>query len=190
MTPIIWAALLLVLALAFVTLEVFVPSGGVLGFLAGCSLIASLAVVFTGVGLLAASIYLALIAMVVPMLIVALIKWWPYTPIGRRVLNLPPGQEHEITGAVDYSNWKQLVGRVGIAQTTMLPSGMVLIDGRKFDAASDGTVIERGDPVQVIATEGNHIIVTKALSPQPTTETASTDRRTTTEPLLEDPFDL
>jgi membrane-bound ClpP family serine protease len=54
---------------------------------------------------------------------------------------------------------EDLVGRIGIAQTNLLPSGMVLIDGRKLDAVSTGMPIDAGAPVIVIKTHAGKIQV-------------------------------
>jgi hypothetical protein len=41
----------------------------------------------------------------------------------------------------------------------MLLSGAISIDGRSYDAVSETTAINRGDPIQVMALEGNRILV-------------------------------
>ena len=48
MDALLWSILLLLLGLALIALEVFVPSGGVLGVLAALALIASIVVAFSG----------------------------------------------------------------------------------------------------------------------------------------------
>ncbi len=52
-----------------------------------------------------------------------------------------------------------LNGRIGTAKTKMLPSGMVTIDGRAYDAVSNGFAIEPGDPIQVIEIRANRVVV-------------------------------
>ena len=41
----------------------------------------------------------------------------------------------------------------------MLPSGIILVNDKKYDALSDGFAIEAGQPIKVSAIKGNHIIV-------------------------------
>ena len=186
MEPTIWAFLLLVLALAFMFMELFIPSGGLLGFLAAGSLVASVAIVFVQVGVMAAVWYLAALTIVIPFTIIGLIHWWPHTPVGRRVLNLPPGRAREIAGVADYQSWQAFLGKRGIAKSMMLPSGVVEIDHQVLDATSEGGAIDRGDLVEVVKTEGRHLIVRKLeIVSQPTEDTelpASSDS------LIEDPF--
>jgi hypothetical protein len=41
----------------------------------------------------------------------------------------------------------------------MLPSGIVMINGKKFDALSDGLPIDEGATIKVVAIKGNRIVV-------------------------------
>ena len=49
---------------------------------------------------------------------------------------------------------KELIGKKGIAHTVLRPSGKVLIDDQVYDAFTRGDYVQKGDPVEVIATEG------------------------------------
>jgi membrane-bound ClpP family serine protease len=186
MTPTIWAAVLFAVALSCLILEVFVPSGGVLGFLAASSLLGSVVFVYQGLGLDAAAYYLAGLAVLIPALIVAAIRWWPYTPIGRRILNLPPGGDDEISGTMTYEHSRALLGQKGIAKTILVPSGAVVIHGRVHDAISDGTVIEQGEAVEVVEIQGNNIVVRKIESVPGLGRNAGSG--TAARALIEDPF--
>ena len=80
-----WAAILLVVGLILAMLEIFVPSGGVLGFLSVTSLIAALVMAFrhspwSGLG------FLGLAVFAVPAGLVFALQLWPKTPMGRRIL--------------------------------------------------------------------------------------------------------
>ena len=57
---------------------------------------------------------------------------------------------------------RQLVGRVGTAKSKMLPSGSISIDGRLFDAVSQGQAIDTGQAVVVVEVRGNRVIVRPA----------------------------
>jgi membrane-bound serine protease (ClpP class) len=54
---------------------------------------------------------------------------------------------------------ERLEGQLGIAQTKMLPSGIVLVNGEKFDAVSEGFAVDEGDPIRVMSVRGNHVYV-------------------------------
>jgi membrane-bound serine protease (ClpP class) len=60
-----------------------------------------------------------------------------------------------------------MIGKRGSAKTKMLPSGVVVIEGRTYDAVSEGMPIEAGQPIQVVAVRTNRIVVRSADSEQP-----------------------
>jgi len=51
-------------------------------------------------------------------------------------------------------NAKELIGKTGIAHTVLRPSGKVLIDDQVYDAFTRGDYVQKGDPIEVIGTEG------------------------------------
>lgn len=155
--PIGWAVVLLVVGCGFLVLEIFIPSGGLLSFFAFISLVASLVVAFrrdTTTGL--SFMLVALLA--VPTAIGVAFKLWPKTPMGRAVLGELPTDEE--TKPDDPR--RALVGRVGVAQSMMRPSGSILVDGKYIDAVSQGIPIESGEPVVVVEVRANRVMVRPA----------------------------
>jgi membrane-bound serine protease (ClpP class) len=55
----------------------------------------------------------------------------------------------------------ELLGKTGITETKLRPSGMILVDGKRFSAVADGEFMDENTPVRVIRTEGNRIVVRK-----------------------------
>lgn len=53
----------------------------------------------------------------------------------------------------------ELVGQAGTAQTHLRPSGTAVINGLRVDVVSEGTLIERGTAVKVVAVEGLRVVV-------------------------------
>lgn len=51
-------------------------------------------------------------------------------------------------------NAKELIGKKGIAHTVLRPSGKVMIDDQVYDAFTRGDYVQKGDPIEVIGTEG------------------------------------
>jgi membrane-bound ClpP family serine protease len=165
MDPWIWAVLLLALGLGLAVLEVLVPSGGLLGFLAVAAIVGAIVVGFmqswaAGLGLSIA----ALVA--VPVIVVFALRWWPYTPIGRRVLLGVP-REQDVQPSAKVRDLKGLIGHVGRAKSQMLLSGAVVIDGRTYDAMSESLPIEAGQMVRVVQVRGTEIVVRPADAPPP-----------------------
>lgn len=154
-----WAFLLLAIGLLAVVLELFVPSAGVLGITAGILIVISVVLGFmesvsSGVILLAVAI------VTIPGMLALMVKIWPYTPIGKRILLKDLKPEDVLPNYTENKEQKErLEGQLGIAQTKMLPSGIVMVDGEKFDAVSEGFAVEAGDSVRVISVRGNHVYV-------------------------------
>lgn len=59
---------------------------------------------------------------------------------------------------IDHSS---LLERQGEAYTDLRPSGKANIDDKRFDVVTEGVFLEKGDPVRVVAVEGQRIVVRK-----------------------------
>lgn len=160
----IWAVLLFALSMLFFFLEFFIPSSGALGLLATGSLLASVWIVFDQFGLSSGTIYVVGLLVLIPLLMASVLRWWPYTPLGRRLLNLPPIEERDEPVDATYEQLRQLVGEYGVARSLMTPSGVVEIHGQYYDAVAELGAIDKGEPIQVVRTEGLHMVVRKAHS--------------------------
>ncbi len=161
MEPWIWAVLLLALGLGLAVLEVLVPSGGLLGFLAVVAILGAIIVAF--VQGRAAGLAITMAALVaVPVIVVFALRWWPYTPIGRRILLGVPREQDVLPDSPKVRDLKGLVGRVGRAKSQMLLSGAEVIDGRTYDAMSESLPIEAGQLVRVVQVRGTEIVVRPA----------------------------
>ena len=95
-----------------------------------------------------------------PAALAAAVKWWPDTPIGRMMLiPLPKSPEEVLPETENYRGLKNLVGKRGTARGLMLPSGIVLIDNKPYDAVSEGMTIEAGQNVLVVAVSTQRLVV-------------------------------
>jgi membrane-bound ClpP family serine protease len=159
MDPILWAILLLAFGLALICAEVFVPSGGVLGFLSVASMVAAIALAFYYHGAEVGLIFLFVTIVAVPGALSLAFRYWPQTPMGRRLLLEVPRPEEVLPDNPQRQRLRQLVGRVGVAKTLMMPSGAVEIDGETIDALSEGVPIDPGQRIQVIEVRGTRVLV-------------------------------
>jgi membrane-bound ClpP family serine protease len=159
MEPLLWSILLFVAALGLIALEIFIPSGGVLGILAALALIGSLAVAFSG-GTMTGVTMLLVTIVVVPTALALAVRWWPHTPIGRLiVLQTPASEDDVLPDSPEYRGLGSLVGKRGTAKTKMLPSGVIVIDDQSYDAVADGMAVDPGQTVRVTAVRTNRIVV-------------------------------
>ena len=89
----------------------------------------------------------------------AWIRYFPKSRVGRS-LSL---QE----SAAEYKSHKAdivAIGTTGKALSTLRPSGIALLDGKRVDVMADGEWIEAGDAVKVSSTSGGHVSVIKTES--------------------------
>ena len=159
MDPLAWPAILLFVGLALLVLEIFVPSGGILGFLSLAAMAAGIALAFYQVGVKTGFSFLAITMVAVPTVLVFAFRWWPSTPMGRRMLPAPPSEEEIRPDSPERRLLRDLVGKYGHARTVMLPSGAVEIEGRTIDAVSEGMPIDPGQPIQVVEVRDTRVVV-------------------------------
>lgn len=55
-----------------------------------------------------------------------------------------------------------LVGMTGEVFSALRPAGTIVVDGRRVDAVSDGTFLDKGTSVRVTVVDGNRVVVEKA----------------------------
>jgi len=155
--PLAWSILLMLLGCGLVVMEVFIPSGGLLSVLSAAAFLGSVYFAFqrgptTGV------MFLASIVVAVPLFLGLAVKVWPRTPMGKAFLGELPSEEE----VMPHDPRRELVGKIGIARSKMLPSGAVEIEGHMIDAVSQGPAIEPGQYVVVLEVRSNRVVVRPA----------------------------
>lgn len=190
----IWAILLLLLGVGCIVLEMFVPSGGLLGVLATLSIVGAIVLAFLS-GPLAGLLMTLCVTFLIPVLLAAAVRYWPETPLGRLILlRRPEGAEEVLPQTEAYQSRNAMIGKRGVAKSQMLPSGVVSVDGKTYDAVSNGLPIEPGESVRVIGIDTQRLVV--RVDDEPFKEPAATaaddsfDRTMAETPLpgIEDPF--
>jgi membrane-bound serine protease (ClpP class) len=159
MTMLALCVLLLVVGLALVFLEMFIPSAGVLGFLSAAMIVLSVVLAYYYYGPLVGTIFLAIGAIVTPIVIAVALRWYPHTTLGQLVMPLPPAPEEVLPLATVTGELQRLKGQVGKTLTPLLPGGSVKVEGKIYNAVSDGEPIEAASLVLVTSVDGTRIIV-------------------------------
>ena len=160
MSNLAWSIILLISALCVIGIEMFIPSAGLLAIVSGSLLLAALIMAFFH-SLTAGVCMLIAIGLLLPVMFIIFVNIWPNTPIGKRVLLKRMGEDDVLLKGEHYDEQEELVGKTGIARSEMIPSGQVIIDGRKYDAVSEGLPIDKGDHIKVIAIRMFKIFVRK-----------------------------
>lgn len=173
--PLYYAVGLLVLFYLLIVVEFFLPSGGIVGLGAVAAALAAIMIAFSYSPTAGGSMLL-LIAASTPVLFFLLMRVWPYTPVGRRILNRTPGMSEPPAPERTTPRGtplRELVGQVGVAKTNLLPSGVVVVDDQKFHAVSLGMPIDAGTRVIVARIQGSRLQVRPA-EPEDLQETPRT----------------
>lgn len=155
--PLTWAIILMIAGCGLVVLEVFIPSGGILSLFSGVVIIASIVMAFrndatTGLG------FVVLTLVAVPATLGLAFKYWPHTPMGKAFL----GELRTTDELKPEDTRRDLVGKIGVAKSKMLPSGSVQIEGKYIDAISQGSAIDIGQAVVVVEVRANRVVVRPA----------------------------
>jgi membrane-bound ClpP family serine protease len=137
--------------------EVLVP-GGILGIIAGVALLGGVALAFfehgTEGGWIAVAAALGLVALTLWIEFVIL----PKTALGRRLF-----LKAEITAASQpaLAEREIVVGQSGVADTTLAPSGYVIVGGKRYEAFSRSGLIAKGAALRVVELDNFRLIVQK-----------------------------
>lgn len=177
--PLTYSAALLVLFCLLLIGEFFVPSAGMVGLAAAIAALTSIVIAFTH-SLTAGFVVMGAVVVCTIAILYMMVHYWPHTPIGRMILNRRPGQrddpvEHRLRSG---EKRKELVGKIGFAKTNLLPSGLVVIDGKRLDAVSDGAPIDAGTDVVVISAVAGKIRVRAAQRADIEPEQVAVERQT------------
>lgn len=157
------ALVLLAVGVALLFADVLFPTFGALSFLGAAALLWSIGAAFaqgpdTGIAFLAA------VAVLVPAAILLGLKFFPRSPVGKRVVS--HGLSFEATHATDERD-VALVGEEGEALAFLRPAGHARIAGRRVDVVSRGEPIEPGTRVRVVEVRGNRVVVAPAAGEAP-----------------------
>ncbi len=138
-----------------IIIEVFFPGFGIFGILGVIAIIGSMVLASYSTVNILLSILIAVVITVIVSII--FFKYFGYRgPLKRMILTDATKSE---LGYVSNETRKELIGREGIAMTTLRPSGTANFEGERLDVVSEGGYIEQGKKVVIVATQGSRIVV-------------------------------
>ncbi|HCP13948.1 MAG TPA: hypothetical protein DIT89_16560 [Planctomycetaceae bacterium] len=162
------ASLTLLAGLFLLSLEMFVPSFGLLLVMSLISLTVSFWSACKAWWAVSPQFfwsYVFLLMCGIPATFFGSIAILQRTRMGQRMTLMPPPN----AGKVPENPLQQLLGRSGITQTPMNPGGMVLIAGQRLHAESTGLPLESGTAIVAVAVRGSRIVVRAATDALPLT---------------------
>lgn len=148
---------LLFAGLLFLVIEAFIPGFGVFGSLGILCLLGSLYLYLGATAQAAALVGSILVVLVLAVL--WLVRQGPKSWLGHHLtLHLRSTKAQGYTGSEERTD---LIGKTGVAQTVLRPSGRALIDGQLVDVITDGEFYEPGTRLKVVAVTGGRTVVRK-----------------------------
>jgi membrane-bound serine protease (ClpP class) len=144
------------LGLIFLFLEVFIPSGGILGILAlGCGAFGIWGLFHQGHAAIGFAVLVGNIAVVVLGL-----------RFGLRRLSSTASLDPRTTTSVD-EGIGGLLGKEGVTTTQLRPAGVAVIGGKRIDVVSPGHFIAQNVRIRVVDNTGNRVVVREVAATWP-----------------------
>jgi hypothetical protein len=100
----------------------------------------------------------------VPAVLAMAFRWFPETPLGRRVLPPAPESADVLPDLERRRHVRELVGHTGRTVSELLPWGRVEIDGEAVEAVSEGGPIEAETAIEAVGVQGTALVVRPAES--------------------------
>ncbi|GEN57419.1 hypothetical protein GCM10012290_11550 [Halolactibacillus alkaliphilus] len=146
---------LLIIGLALIIVEFFVP-GGILGGLGAMSIVVSLFMATDNIFALSLSLLIA-----ISLTIFVAIFLYKRIGLQKGLLRYIILSDRETVdkGYVSSVSREQLIGLKGRALTPLRPSGTGLFEGERLDIISVGNFINQEDPIEIISVNGSRIVV-------------------------------
>lgn len=152
-----FALLMFLVAIVFIILEVFVP-GGILGIVG----VLALGYAMHSINDSNQFILLAIVAAIILFTLVSLLNIYVFKKkmlfLNKLVLKDKLSAEK---GYVANKSETNLLGKELIAYTDLRPSGVAILEGRKYDVVSQGDFIEKNTKLVVTEVIGMRIVVSK-----------------------------
>jgi membrane-bound serine protease (ClpP class) len=131
--------------------EFFLPGmvAGVAGF---CCLIAAVIVSYYKFSALTANLIMVGVMGGVMIGGIIWLLYFPQSRMGKIFVS-----EGEV-GEAGY-DFNDLLGKTGYTQSPLGPSGVAIIDEKRYDVVSEGSFVDNGTSIKVVLVEGNRIVV-------------------------------
>ena len=153
---------LFILGLIAIIVELFVPAGGVIGFIGIGLVISSIISAYTRFGVIVGTVFLLLGIIFLPILFATAFKIFPHTFAGKIFILKDFQKKEEGFSSHDEEKFITNLNKEGIALTSLRPIGLAMIDDKKYNVTTTGEFINKNEKIRVIKVEGNKIVVRKA----------------------------
>eukprot|EP00475_Leptophrys_vorax_P019042 TRINITY_DN26014_c1_g1_i1.p2 TRINITY_DN26014_c1_g1~~TRINITY_DN26014_c1_g1_i1.p2 ORF type:complete len:191 (-),score=18.15 TRINITY_DN26014_c1_g1_i1:52-624(-) len=171
-----FAILLLLTGIGILVAEVFIPSGGLLGVVTFVCLLMSVLFAYRAWGTSHPNYFIAFcggILILVPTALGTAFYILPKTAMGKKILLEGPDAEQLTPFAGGARHLQSLVGKYGQTLTPLTPGGLVVVNGERLHAISEGIIIDADKSIEVIKVHGTRLLVRAAERPEVNTGTST-----------------
>lgn len=152
--------ILVVVGMFLIGAEIFLP-GGVIGVIGALALLMAAGMGFVAFGVQGGMLCALVIVILTGICIVLWVRFFPSTRMGKNLMLSKDGKLFKSATA----ELMNLAGKEGVALSTLRPSGIAQIDGKRVDVVADGSWIEAGK--RVCVTSGRARAFSFAKPPHP-----------------------
>ncbi len=148
---------MLVVAAVMFLLEVCTPSFGILASVGVCAIGGAIYYAFRINSVVG---FLVLLGSLIgtPFYLYFMVRLLPNTPLGRRLF-LKQAKDATRGATPEADELAELVGKTGVAESSLRPSGTIRIDGRRFVGMAEHEMIDKGEKIKVIKAGGTDVVV-------------------------------
>jgi len=163
----VYGLVLLAVAVALFAIEVFLPTGGILGVMAGLAAVAGVFCFFK-MNTTAGAIGAGVVLLAAPVLLVLAVTIWPDTPFGQWVTHSDEQPRQTGSTADDTPPEGQApiaAGDTGRTATDLRPVGVCILHGRRHECFARSGSIDAGVEVEVVSITGHDVYVRERTRP-------------------------
>lgn len=150
---------LLIAGLVLLTLEMMTPMFGLFITLGVGCLIAAVVLAFINISPVFGVVLIVAIVILVPMYMYFVARKLPNAPLSKKLFLGRMPEASAGAGTPESAEHENLVGKSGVAETTLRPSGAIRIEGQRVIASAESGMIEEGTTVKVIRATGMNVVV-------------------------------
>ncbi len=146
-----WALGFVGLAVILLVIEVFLPTAGTLAIASAiCAIVA--VVLFYRFDATWGNVSLLSLLVLAPASAGFMIKIWPHTPLGRKIIGAPTEEEVDRQRLAEEQERRArlaLIGKEGKVLRDLRPVGLIEIEGERYEVLSETTLVPVGETVRV-----------------------------------------
>ncbi len=155
-SKLIIAVLLQIAGVAVIFAEILIPSAGILAIIALGLLGYSLFYIFSSLSMTVGIVFLIADAIIIPIALIFGVKLLAKSPLTLKSdLSSEDGVTSQDKSLDDY------LGKSGVAESDLRPSGVARIDGKRLDVVTRGEYIEKETEITILSVTANQLVVCK-----------------------------